>query len=110
MIEYRGSFDRNGLLHIQWHLGNYCNYRCSYCNDGLRDGSKPFIDIEIAKRFVSSITRQAEERYRQVEFTLSGGEPTVYGELPQLLEHINSCGASVISSPMDPAVKPTIVV
>lgn len=87
--EYRGPFDRNSLLHIQWHLGNYCNYRCSYCNDGLRDGSRPFIDIEPAKRFVKSVTAQAKARGQRVEFTLSGGEPTVYKDLPELLEYMH---------------------
>lgn len=90
---FTGAFDRFNLLHIQWHIGNYCNYRCSYCNDGLRDGTKPFIDIDKAKAFVTSVTQQAEAAGRQVEFTISGGEPTVYPDLVDLLTHMHACEA-----------------
>ena len=78
VVKIRGAFERNNLLHVQWHVGNYCNYRCSYCNDDLRDGSHPFVPIDIAKRVVANITSQLEGTSRRAQFTLSGGEPTVY--------------------------------
>lgn len=89
----RGGFDRNNVLHVQWHIGNYCNYRCTYCKDPLRDGSNPFVEIDIAKRVVDNITSQLEGTNRRAEFTLSGGEPTVYKELEELLQYMYDKGA-----------------
>lgn len=88
-----GAFDRFNTLHVQWHIGNYCNYRCTYCKDPLRDGSSPFVPLDIAKRVVDSITSQLEGTNKRAEFTISGGEPTVYKEFDQLLKHMYDRGA-----------------
>lgn len=87
-----GGFDRLNLYHVQWHLGNYCNYRCSYCNDALRDGSFKFVPIDIAKKVVTSLADQTEHTKKRVSYTFSGGEPTVYKEFEELLEFIYERG------------------
>ena len=38
---------------VNWCLGNICNFSCSYCPDGLHNGSIKWPELETVKKFVT---------------------------------------------------------
>jgi organic radical activating enzyme len=71
---------RYDAVYIDWTLGNFCNFKCSYCPDNLHDNSHPMADIEIVKNFVKRVfehyTKNLDKKY--FVFNLMGGEPTLW--------------------------------
>lgn len=71
---------RYNAVYIDWTLGNFCNYRCSYCPDYLHDNSNPMSDVESVKAFTKRLfdhyTRNLGKKY--FIFNLMGGEPTLW--------------------------------
>ncbi|MFO0550519.1 MAG: radical SAM protein [Polyangiaceae bacterium] len=67
-------------------LGYDCNLACSYCTitRAMRERSIP------ANRVALEIDRAAARGYRDVAFT--GGEPTIFKELPALVRHARRRG------------------
>lgn len=64
--------------HIQWLLGNICNYDCSYCPDHLHSNdTRLYTDESLSEsiRYVSNVLR-ANHRKPKIEFV--GGEPTLH--------------------------------
>lgn len=78
---------------VNWCLGNTCNFSCSYCPEGLHDGSKRWPDIEAVKNFVSKVVEQVAPKKVYFEFT--GGEVTLYKHFTELCQHVTSIGAHV---------------
>lgn len=71
---------RYNAVYIDWTLGNFCNFKCSYCPDNLHDNSHPMADIEVVKNFVKKVFNhyitQLNKKY--FVFNLMGGEPTLW--------------------------------
>ena len=64
--------------HIQWLLGNICNYNCWYCPDHLHSNdTRLYSDESLAEsiRYVANELR-AVGRDARIEFV--GGEPTLH--------------------------------
>ena len=78
---------------VNWCLGNTCNFSCSYCPEGLHDGSKRWPELGAVKNFVSKVVEQAAPRKVYFEFT--GGEVTLYKHFTELCEFVTSLGAKV---------------
>lgn len=78
-IEYSDK-RRYDAVYIDWTLGNFCNYKCSYCPDYLHDNSYPMSDVETVKDFTKRLfdhyTKELGKKY--FIFNLMGGEPTVW--------------------------------
>lgn len=79
---------------IDWALGNTCNQACSYCPASLHDGSSPFPPIEHAVSFCAAAIKHYGALGRETFFHFSGGEPTLYRELPTLIQFLKSRGSS----------------
>jgi len=88
----QGAFGRANLLQVQWQLGNFCNYRCSYCSPDYNSGSTPAPSLEVAKAVVDNILKKASTR--NVRFNFLGGEPTVFRGFDELLKHIYDEGGT----------------
>lgn len=64
---------------IDWHLGNHCQYSCTYCPAYLHANNTQHLDLEQMKELAIA----AEERLqfqtisKRIMFTFSGGEPTL---------------------------------
>lgn len=75
-------------LTANFHFIKNCNFRCSYCY-------ATFLDIEgrptLPDEQLFGLTRLLARTYTKV--TLVGGEPTLYGQLPELLAIIKEEGA-----------------
>ena len=73
---------------IDWKLGNVCNYDCAYCYPLEKDGSLPFVDIATNKAVVDKLCDMYSGE--RILFNFTGGEPTLYPELYELLSYIKS--------------------
>ncbi len=79
---------------VNWCFGNVCNYQCSYCPSELHDGSTPWVDLDLAQRFIAKVfDHYGPERSYFFEFT--GGEVTLYKDFLPLCEFIKARGGRV---------------
>jgi organic radical activating enzyme len=93
----RANIFDNKVLRVNWHLGNTCTYKCSYCDPKLNSGDKPWVNIAAAKKIVDDIVAVYREKYNKsiFIFELTGGEPTVYPGIEELCNHMKSLGIYV---------------
>lgn len=77
------------LFSVSWILGRFCNYKCSYCWPYARTDKPDHQTLEVYKHTVDEIKRQARlNGFTQFHWSFSGGEPTAYKQLPDLIKHI----------------------
>jgi uncharacterized Fe-S cluster-containing radical SAM superfamily protein len=78
------------LFSISWILGRFCNYNCSYCWPYARSDKVDHQPLEVYKRTVDEIKRQARENgFNEFHWSFSGGEPTAYKHLLDLTKHLD---------------------
>jgi organic radical activating enzyme len=75
---------------VEWMLSNTCNYNCSFCHSDFKSGDKKYLNIET---YIDTCKRLIEQsNNKKVWFKLTGGEPTLYPKLIELLKFIKSTG------------------
>jgi organic radical activating enzyme len=78
------------LFNISWILGRFCNYRCSYCWPYARSDQLDFQSLEVYLKTIDEIKRQARENgFDSFHWSFSGGEPTAYKHLLDLVKRID---------------------
>ena len=78
------------LFNISWILGRFCNYSCSYCWPYAHSNQLDFKDISVYKNTVDEIKRQARQNgFTDFHWSFSGGEPTAYKQLIDLIKHMD---------------------
>lgn len=78
------------LFSVSWILGRFCNYKCSYCWPYARSDKLDHLPFETYTNAVDEIKRQARENgFNQFHWSFSGGEPTAYKELLNLIRHLD---------------------
>jgi organic radical activating enzyme len=78
------------LFSTSWILGRFCNYSCSYCWPYARSDKLDHQPLEVYKRTVDEIKRQARGNgFNEFHWSFSGGEPTAYKQLPELVKHLD---------------------
>lgn len=85
--------DHKNWFVVNWCLGNTCNYKCSYCPEGLHDGSKKWPSLESIKSFITNTVKQVSPKKVYVELT--GGEVTLYKNFIEICKHCTELGAKV---------------
>jgi len=83
--------DKSRLMRCELILTDMCNFKCPYCR-GLRSDCKGTMNLERAKEIVDYWTKDNLKSIR-----LSGGEPTVWKELVELVEYIKVKGVENIA-------------
>ena len=88
------------MLHVEWHLGNRCNYACSYCPPYLRDGSVPWLERDAVFDFCNRLRAHSQSLGRSLSYKFSGGEPTLYPHFIDMLALLKGqgCLTSAISN------------
>jgi organic radical activating enzyme len=77
------------LFSTSWILGRFCNYNCSYCWPYARSSSPDHFDFEVYTSAIDEIKRQANENgFTEFHWSFSGGEPTAYKRLIDLVRHL----------------------
>ena len=84
----------NRVLRVNWHLGNTCTYKCSYCDPSLNSGDIPWPSVDRAKKIIDDIVSIYSTQYNKNTFIfeITGGEPTVYPGIEELCRHMKSLG------------------
>ena len=78
------------LFNVSWILGRFCNYKCSYCWPYARSDKQDFQSFEIYQNAIDEIKRQARQNgFNQFHWSFSGGEPTAYKRLLDLVKHLD---------------------
>jgi len=81
----------NPLFSVSWILGRFCNYNCSYCWPYARSDKVDHYDIDLYKKTIDEIKRQARQNgFTDFHFSFSGGEPTAYKDFLNLIDHYSS--------------------
>jgi organic radical activating enzyme len=79
------------LFSVSWILGRFCNYKCSYCWPYARSDELDHQSLEVYTSTINEIKRQANQNgFNQFHWSFSGGEPTAYKNLLDLVKHIQS--------------------
>lgn len=87
------------LFSVSWILGRFCNYKCSYCWPYARTDTPDYQDYEVYIRSIDEIKRQARQNgFTEFHWSFSGGEPTAYKRLIELVRHIEQDTASPYQS------------
>ena len=77
------------LFSTSWILGRFCNYNCSYCWPYARTDKLDYQSLEVYKNTINEIKQQARKNgFNQFHWSFSGGEPTAYKQLPELIKHL----------------------
>ena len=80
-------------FNIDWLLSTICNYNCSYCAPVLHDGKHKFIDINLAKNLLIKLSEKHKDK--KLIFIISGGEPTLWADLPEFMTEIKRNNAEI---------------
>lgn len=87
------------LFSISWILGRFCNYNCSYCWPYARSDRPDYYKFEVYARTVDEIKRQARQNgFTEFHWSFSGGEPTAYKRLLELVAHLDDSAATPYQS------------
>jgi organic radical activating enzyme len=78
------------LFSVSWILGRFCNYNCSYCWPYARSDKIDYQDFKVYINTVDEIKRQARQNgFTEFHWSFSGGEPTAYKRLLDLVAHLD---------------------
>ena len=79
------------LFNVSWILGRFCNYKCSYCWPYARSDQQDFLPLETYISTIDNIKSQANANgFDQFHWSFSGGEPTTYRHLLDIVKHLES--------------------
>jgi organic radical activating enzyme len=83
---------------IEWKIHNVCNHDCSFCNSKDKDGSNRWTTLEKYKQQTDKLVEICNGS--PVWIQLTGGEPTLFPEVTDLLVYMKSKGVftSMISN------------
>ena len=79
----------NDLFSVSWILGRFCNYQCSYCWPYANSQTPDHQDLEVYLNTIDEIKRQSRNNgFTKFHWSFSGGEPTAYKHLLELINHL----------------------
>jgi MoaA/NifB/PqqE/SkfB family radical SAM enzyme len=83
---------------IEWKIHNVCNHNCSFCGLENKDGSQRWLSLAEYKQYTDKIVESCNGDPFWLQIT--GGEPTLFPELVELICYIKSKGGytSLISN------------
>jgi len=95
------------LFNVSWILGRFCNYKCSYCWPYARSDQLDFQSLETYKNTIDEIKRQARQNgFTEFHWSFSGGEPTAYKQLLDLVKHLDELESTYQSIHMTTNLSP----
>lgn len=75
-------------LLLDWAPTKRCNYDCSYCPPRIHDNHSPLPDLDELKQMATDIL--TPHQHRRIQINISGGEPTLWPDLLQFVQHLDS--------------------
>lgn len=87
-MQYTQNYAKESGLYITWFVTWLCNYKCPYCWERL--------DEDKYRKLVSNINKNRPEEWARAfnelkpdELYITGGEPTIYQKLPDVIRNLN---------------------
>ncbi len=86
--------NRSEYTTVDWILGNYCNFKCSYCFGDLNTGTfrVPKLNNQIKDNIEHLVKQLNLIGKDKLFFNLAGGEPTMYHDFTQLTSYLKTFG------------------
>jgi organic radical activating enzyme len=76
---------------VNWMIGKYCNYVCSYCDKSNRDKTSPHYSLDELKLFWTNTKLAALDKgFKKIRVILTGGEPTSNPNFLEFLKYLHS--------------------
>ena len=95
------------LFNVSWILGRFCNYSCSYCWPYARSDRLDYFSLELYLRTIDEIKQQARANgFNEFHWSFSGGEPTAYKQLPELIRYLDETESTYQSIHMTTNLSP----
>jgi uncharacterized Fe-S cluster-containing radical SAM superfamily protein len=95
------------LFSTSWILGRFCNYNCSYCWPYARSDKLDYQPFEVYTNAIDEIKRQARlNGFNEFHWSFSGGEPTAYKQLNDLVKHLDETKSTYQSIHMTTNLSP----
>jgi len=85
----------NNFLYVYWILTDFCNHACSYCPDSLHNAkfhNNPNFSSEDCINFARKLVEISINTNKRLYVMLSGGEPTLQEQLPEILKILKPYG------------------
>jgi hypothetical protein len=75
---------------LNWMVGKYCNYVCTYCDKSNRDKTSPHYSLETLKQFWTNSKNAALAKgFTKIRVILTGGEPTANPDFLDFLKYLD---------------------
>jgi organic radical activating enzyme len=95
------------LFSTSWILGRFCNYNCSYCWPYARSDKIDHQPLTVYTNTIDEIKRQARQNgFNEFHWSFSGGEPTAYKQLTDLVKHLDETESTYQSIHMTTNLSP----
>jgi organic radical activating enzyme len=95
------------LFSTSWILGRFCNYNCSYCWPYARSDRMDYQPFEVYTNTIDKIKNQARQNgFNEFHWSFSGGEPTAYRQLHDLVKHLDETESTYQSIHMTTNLSP----
>ena len=78
---------------IDWKIHNVCNHDCSFCYSRFKDGSQRWFSLSQYKEYTDKLVESCNGQPFWIQVT--GGEPTLYPDLLELMQYMKSKGAMI---------------
>lgn len=76
---------------VQWDIGRWCNYSCSYCWPDVHNKSDAHKTMEVMQRAVDRIHQEWSNGHR-TQWSFGGGEPTINPDFLNIVEYLHDHG------------------
>ncbi len=80
-------------LHLCWMLHNFCNQRCTYCDESNWGGSDRWLTYDHVIRFFEQMFAHYHGKRMHISFT--GGEPTLWKDFSRLCRYLSEKGCDI---------------
>lgn len=97
VIDYSRTQDRFGAFSLRspislcYQISKYCNYSCGHCLSSSGKHADRGPPTEVAFSIIDEISRSGVKRVN-----ITGGEPFLRGDLPEICKHASSSGLDVV--------------
>lgn len=96
-------------LSVVWSVHNLCNYKCSYCPPYNSSATENWLNGENVFNFIDVLKAHYFGRlsFARARFSLTGGEPTLWKELPEFCQKLkdNNMTVGITSNGSTPIAK-----
>lgn len=90
---------KDPYVSITWQVNNFCNYKCSYCNEGNWSGKYRNEGLEdvLLPNLEKLIAYYKSAGYKNFKFFFSGGEPTLWKSLVPVMKYLKDSLGNTVS-------------